>query len=229
MNIHPDKPDTWPILCPLYIAHDVGRSRDRSTAVIGGNSPLQSIVTGIIDLRELPENLYGSERASELAKVDRHYEGNALIIADLSHDPTYAESLFDIAGPRVIGLHITRHGDGIWGEWRPVKHGAIRVYTVGRSYLLELLHSKLQARLLKFVDGPMSRKAYQQLHSLERDPRETGVVYTCPAGQHDDLAISCAMLVWAAQHPHQQDWFRSGMANRLLRPAPPKVGNGGWT
>ena len=92
MNIHPDKPDTWPILCPLYIAHDVGRSRDRSTAVIGGNSPLQSIVTGIIDLRELPENLYGSERASELAKVDRHYEGNALIIADLSHDPTYEQA-----------------------------------------------------------------------------------------------------------------------------------------
>jgi hypothetical protein len=27
--------------------------------------------------------------------------------------------------------------------------------------------------------------------------RETGVVYTCPPGQHDDLGISCAILAWA--------------------------------
>ncbi len=30
---------TWPGCKPLIIAHDVGRSRDRSTAVVGGNSP----------------------------------------------------------------------------------------------------------------------------------------------------------------------------------------------
>ena len=30
---------TWPSFSPLIIAHDVGRSRDRSTAVVGGNSP----------------------------------------------------------------------------------------------------------------------------------------------------------------------------------------------
>ena len=36
---HPDKPDTWPGFRPAIIAHDVGRSRDRSTAVVGGNSP----------------------------------------------------------------------------------------------------------------------------------------------------------------------------------------------
>ena len=36
MNPHPDRPDTWPGFRPLFIAHDVGRTRDRSTAVIGG-------------------------------------------------------------------------------------------------------------------------------------------------------------------------------------------------
>jgi hypothetical protein len=29
---------TWPYFAPAIIAHDVGRSRDRSTAVVGGNS-----------------------------------------------------------------------------------------------------------------------------------------------------------------------------------------------
>jgi hypothetical protein len=27
--------------------------------------------------------------------------------------------------------------------------------------------------------------------------RESGIVYSCPPGQHDDLGISCAMLAWA--------------------------------
>ena len=40
---------------PLIIAHDVGRSRDRSTAVVGGNSPVQPRLLGITDLRELPQ------------------------------------------------------------------------------------------------------------------------------------------------------------------------------
>ena len=33
MNYHPDDVTSWPVFKPLIIAHDVGRSRDRSTAV----------------------------------------------------------------------------------------------------------------------------------------------------------------------------------------------------
>jgi len=33
---------------------------------------------------------------------------------------------------------------------------------------------------------------------LETEIRESGIVYSCPPGQHDDLSISCAMLAWAA-------------------------------
>jgi len=29
---------------------------------------------------------------------------------------------------------------------------------------------------------------------LETEIRESGIVYSCPPGQHDDLGISCAML-----------------------------------
>jgi hypothetical protein len=65
MIMHPDDPKTWPGFRPVpFIAHDVGRSRDRSTAVVGGNSPFQSGIIGIDKLEELPQGLFGSQRAS---------------------------------------------------------------------------------------------------------------------------------------------------------------------
>ena len=65
-----------------------------------------------------------SARASALAAVDRRYHNNALIVADLSNDATYAEVLLETFGRRVIGVHISRHGDGMNVERRPVKHGS---------------------------------------------------------------------------------------------------------
>jgi hypothetical protein len=208
MIFNRDDPNTWPSFRPLIIAHDVGRSRDRSTAVIGGNSPFQPRLLGIRELEELPQGLYGSPRASALATIDRRYNCNALIVADLSNDPTYAEVLLETFGPRVIGIHIGPHGDGIKFERRPVKNASMLIYTIGRSYLLELFHAELQADQVRFVDGPMSQRAYEQLNGLETEIRENGIVYSCPPGQHDDLGISCTMLAWAARHPHLSEWVR---------------------
>ena len=182
MNYNVNDVSTWPAFKPLIIAHDVGRSRDRSTAVVGGNSPCGRRVLGIREAEELPQGLYGSARASALAKIDRRYNSNALIVADLSNDPTYAEVLFDMFGPRVIGLHITRHGDGMSFEWRPVKHSAMLVYTIGRNMLLELFHTELQCDAVRFVDGPMMRRAFEQLANLETEMRESGSGLHLPAG-----------------------------------------------
>jgi len=66
-----DDPRTWPSFKPLIIAHDVGRSRDRSTAVIGGNSPFGQPLLGIDEAIELLPNIFGHARASELASIDR--------------------------------------------------------------------------------------------------------------------------------------------------------------
>ena len=99
-----DDPNTWPCFRPLIIAHDVGRSRDRSTAVVGGLGPFEPSLVGIKEAEELPQGLYGSARASALAVIDRRYYNDALIVADLSNDATYAEVLFETFGPRVIGL-----------------------------------------------------------------------------------------------------------------------------
>jgi hypothetical protein len=217
MIFNRDDPNTWPCFRPLIIAHDVGRSRDRSTAVIGGNSPVQPRLLGIKELHELPQGLYGSARASALATIDRCYYSNALIVADLSNDATYAEALFETFGPRVIGLHISRYGDGMDAERRPVKNASILIYTIGRTNLLELFHAELQSNLVRFVDGPMARRAYEQLMGLETEMRESGTVYSCPSGQHDDLGISCAMLAWAARHPHLQEWVTTASYERKPR------------
>ena len=226
MNYVPDDPRTWPGFKPLIIAHDVGRSRDRSTAVIGGNSPFGQQLLGIDEAIELLPNLFGHARASELASIDRRYHSNALIVADVSSDPTYAEVLFETFGRRVIALHITRYGDGSNAEWRQVKGGHLPVYTVGRSYLFELLHSEMQCGRVKWSDSPMMRRAFAQLANLQTEFRDTGVVYTCPPGQHDDLGISFAMLAWAARHPHLEWWLRNLRA--MLRPRRPRRDDGGW-
>jgi hypothetical protein len=41
MMFNHDDPNTWPAFKPTIIAHDIGRSHDRSTAVIGGLSPFR--------------------------------------------------------------------------------------------------------------------------------------------------------------------------------------------
>jgi hypothetical protein len=185
---------------------------------------------GITEFNELPQGLYGSERASALAQVDARYDRNALIVADLSNDTSYAEQLIETFGPRVIGVHIGRNGDGMTFERRRVGRGIIDIYQVGRSHLLEAVHSDLHAGPVCFADGPDARRAYGQLEALEPEMRETGIVYKCPPGHHDDLGISCAMLNWAGHHPHLQIWHGNMVAaQRPRRRAQPKISWAAWT
>ena len=229
MLFNRNDPKTWPTYKPLIIAHDVGRSRDRSTAVVGGNCPIGPQLLGMEEFTELPPKLFGSARANALAATDRKYNSNAIIVADLSNDATYAESLCERFGSRVIGLHITRSGDGMNPESRQVKDSSMLVYKIGRSHLLELYHSELQADKVRIVDSPNSKRAYEQLTNLETELRESGTVYTCPPGQHDDLGISAAMLAWAARHPHLREWVRNSERSRIVRERKPAFGWGAFT
>jgi hypothetical protein len=192
-------PGLWPIKYPL-IAHDVARTTDRSTAVVGGYCGSGEIL-GIKELIELPQNCCGHDLASELAVVDGRYNRDAVIIADLSADPTYAEPLIEIFGKRVVGIQIVSAGDGAEFERRRVRNSIIPVYHVGRTFLFDLLLRELRGDRVRLPDGEMGRRAFAQLNSLEVEQKENRVIYKCPAGQHDDLGISCAMLVWAALHP----------------------------
>ena len=137
MSYNPDDISQWPYFKPLIVAHDVGRSRDRSTAVIGGKSPFGQPLLGILEANQLPQGLFGHARANALAAILRRHQNNGLIVADLSNDESYAEVLHEAFGPRVIGLQISRHGNGMDIGWWPVRTGAVPVYTIGRTYLFE--------------------------------------------------------------------------------------------
>jgi hypothetical protein len=222
-------PYTWKFFRPHIIAHDVGHTKDRSTAVVGGISPLAPGLTGMMRFEELSQGLSGYARADALAMFDRNYDCKALVIADLSFDPSYADILVERFGERVIGLRITSHGDTIDNyEWRQLKNGRILVYKISRTYLLDLLLREMQNDKVRILDGASSMRAYEQLMRLEVECRQSGIIYDCPVGYHDDLAMSCAMLVWAALHPHLTHWCRAlePRVRRTRRPAPSALG---WT
>jgi len=209
------------------IAHDVGHTKDRSTAVIGGPSLRAPALTGMKGFEELPQGLSGNTRADALAMIDSRYPAS-LIIADLSYDPSYADILVERFGERVVGLQITSTGDTIdnWEE-RQLKRGRIFVYKVSRTYLLDLLLREMQNEMVRILHGANSVRAYEQLMQLEIEFKQTRMVYKCPVGHHDDLAMSCAMLVWAAQHPHLTRWCWPLERRRPnKRPAPSALG---WT
>ena len=179
----PVHPATWKGFRPTIIAHDVGHTKDRSTAVVGGKNIYAPGLSLLKEFHELPQGLYGSDRAEALARIDRLYDYKSLIFVDLSFDPTYAEVLVERLGPeRVIGLKITSSGDGMSFEPRRVKNSAIRVYPVGRSYLFDLLHRELHDNKVRILDGPTSRRAYEQLTMLEMDYRQNGTIYAVYQG-----------------------------------------------
>ena len=109
-----------------------------------------------------------------MAEVDRRHHNNALIIADVSNDITSGEVLQETFGQRMIGLHISRYGDGMNASCQPVRQGHLLVYTIGRTYLLELLQTELQNDVVRVADGPLMRRAYEQLANLETEYRDSG-------------------------------------------------------
>jgi hypothetical protein len=231
MNYNPDDISTWPCFKPPIAAHDVGHTRDRSTAVVGGNSPFGQPLLGIGEAKELPQGLFGHARARALSDVLASHGNIGLVVADLSNDESYAEVLHEWFGARVIGLRITSQGNGREAGLWQVKTGIVPVYTIGRTYLLESFHTELEAGRVRLAKGPELAQAYQQLANLQAEYRQSGTVYSCPAGHHDDLAISCAMLSWAARHPHlERGWLRGiQSAQRPRRPRPDKFGWGAFT
>jgi hypothetical protein len=213
---------------PHIIAHDVGHTKDRSTAVIGGPSPHAPGLIGMKGFEELPQGLSGNTRADALAMIDSRYP-KGLIIVDLSFDPSYADILVERFGERVIGLQITSTGDTIdnW-EVRQLKRGRIVVYKVSRTYLLDLLLREMQNEMVRILPGANSVRANEQLMRLEIEFKQDRMVYKCPVGHHDDLAMSCAMLAWAAQHPHLSRWCWP-LERRHASSARPKITSNAWT
>ena len=99
MIFNRDDASTWPCFRPLIIAHDVGRSQRSFDRCHRRKQSIRAAAArNSASFEELPQGLYGSACASALATIDRRYNSNALIVADLSRDDTYAEVLFEMFG-----------------------------------------------------------------------------------------------------------------------------------
>jgi hypothetical protein len=172
-------------------------------------APLVHAELVVKEIVELPQGYFDHQLAGALVEVDARYQHNAVIVPDLSNDASYAEVLCDTFGKRVVGVHISAAGNGDTIDTRILKNGFVRVYRLGRTFLLDYLLQKFRAGQIRLFDGPMARKAYEQLNALEFERTEDRVRYICPPGQHDDLAMSLAMLAWAADHRHFMEvWVR---------------------
>jgi len=60
----------------------------------------------------------------------------------------------------------------------------------------------------------MPRRECVDMDAVWGKARESGIVHSCPPGQHDDLGISCAMLALAARHPHLSSWVSPAISAR---------------
>ena len=99
---------------------------------------------------------------------------------------------------------------------------------MSRTLLLELLLREMESETVRILHGANSVRAYEQLMRMEIEFKQNRKVYKCPVGHHDDLAMSCAMLVWAGQHPHLRRWCWP-LERRPIRSARPKMPSNAWT
>ena len=165
---HPHRPASWPDLPPLMIAHDVAwrATARRPWSVAAG--PLRPVEGRHSRLPELPQGAVW-QCAGECACRDRSaLSSDALIVADLSNEASYGEYLYETFGSRVIGMRISRHGDGKNVERRPVGRGSMLVYTVGRTFLIDHYHNLLATGMVRLATGPDSRRIYAQLGESSR-------------------------------------------------------------
>ena len=121
MIYRPDDVTSWPSFKPRSLPMMSAAAATDRPRWSAATRPAGDACSGSTRPKNCRKACLDSARASALAAVDRRHHHNALIVADLSNDPTYAEMLVETFGPRVIGLQISRHGDGMNAEWRPVR------------------------------------------------------------------------------------------------------------
>jgi hypothetical protein len=77
---------------------------------------------------------------------------------------------------------------------------------------------------------PIAKQAFGQLADLEFQVTNSGNrIYVCQPSKHDDLAISLALLVWAARHPHSSEWMKLARPRHSRNRLMPVFSSAAWT
>ena len=107
---------------------------------------------GIKEFNELPLKLFGSELASALAAIDQAY----IVIADCCRFELRCD-LCRNASRHVRSAGHWRADLSLW-RWHDVgaahsRQGVVSIYTVGRTFLLELLLAEMRNHRVRFADS----------------------------------------------------------------------------
>ena len=126
-------------------------------------------------------------------------------MVDASGNSAHAEAVAAAFGRRCIGVRITAAHDHAMRP-QPVpftaggKRAVLPVWHLGRTPLFDQLGAAMERGEVKVAKAGDWRELAQELEGLERVVTDAGNVRfaTGAAGRHDDLAVSLALLVWAA-------------------------------
>ncbi len=232
VTFDPADPATWPALPQPFLVHDFGGAQDYSTIIVGGVPPWSRGVVGATRIERLPLRMTSSETLEKLAEADRELGHRATVVVDASGNSAHAEAAAAAAafGRRCIGVRITAaHDHALRPQPLPFTAGGKRavlpVWHLGRTPLFDQLGAAMERAEVKVAKAGDWRELAQEMEGLERVTTDAGNVrLVTTAGKHDDLAMSLALLVWAATRLRQSAITAPRATMPRHRPPPP----GSW-
>ena len=222
----PADPASWPALPQPFLVHDFGGAQDYSTILVGGVAPWSRGVVGATRIERLPLRMTSAETLERLAEADRELAHRATVVVDASGNSAHAEALAAAFGRRCIGARITAAHDHSMRP-QPVpftaggKRAVLPVWHLGRTPLFDQLGAAMERGEVKVAKAGDWRELAQEMEGLERVTTDAGNVrFTTTAGKHDDLAVSLALLVWAATRLPQAAIAASRVSMPRAKPMP---------
>jgi hypothetical protein len=183
---------------------DIGLFSDHSALVVGGVWPQANGTIGIIEVVQF-------EIGEPLTKVAEEAAGlaikhNAKICCDLSNNSAFASIIAPSMGrnpaDRLNVCSITgAHQHAIVPTPMPIALGSYKAviprWTLSKRELIETLSAEFSANTLRVGKTGAWEALFHELHSLQREARQSGSVdFKPPAGRHDDLIIALSLCVF---------------------------------
>ncbi len=224
-------PASWPTPPQPFLVHDFGGAQDYSTIMVGGVPPWSRGVVGVTRIERLPLRMTSAETLAKLVEADRDLGYRATIIVDASGNSAHAEAVAAAFGRRCTGVRMTAaHDHALRPQPVPFtamgKRAVLPVWHLGRTPLFDQLNAAMERSEVKVATLGDWRELAQELEGLERVVTDAGNVrYVTTSGKHDDLAVSLALLTWAATRLPRATTGGPRNSTPRVKPPPP----GAWS